>query len=159
MIPLSPNSIFVGVCKYNTCDLEKAIKNKWVGFEMSKMSGENRQPNAARIWAEKIMIRGETKFRITRWRNILRAEDTPSKYANGCGPKFYVLDDPRYVGLFEEGRSTLTWSIVKGSVYTPTEFGKILATMKDAGERLAKLNREIKALEKEWCEAEKEYVI
>ena len=68
-------------------------------------------------------------------------------------PSQYILDFPYYYVYFGCAKLFLEneiYLLTPGAIYSKEVFSKIIAEMKAAGERLGKINREIKEKRKKW---------
>lgn len=118
----------------------------------------------ASIETEKVVVRGERFRKITGFAGVLRENELPKAYlknapyffadqgANGYGcPSHWVeIRDPeqtRRIGFFEGGRGGL---ISCRDVIPEAEFQELLAWMKRAGAKLAKINRRLAAANADW---------
>jgi len=139
-------------------------------IDMSKKNRQTKETKAAYLKAEKVMVRGNERFRITGWDKVLEEKELPTKYMAGF-PRFVSYDsgricletenqpirgfpcDDRWEGIRKY------WIRMDVTTLTPDGFGNLLITMKEAGERLMEINCDIKKREENWIEPEKEYMI
>ena len=99
------------------------------------------------IRAEKVLWHDRKRIKITGFENVQEAVNLPSQYLKGC-PRF-VTNGPinnidKIFITFENSKQKY---LTKGMLITESEFDEIISEMKQAGKRLAEINREIEA---EW---------
>lgn len=96
----------------------------------------------ASITVEKVMERGEQKFKIISFSNIKKYDELPIEYINGA-PRFSR-------GSEETSISTDSKTYVIGTVISRSSFDGLIKTMKEAGTRLTEINKRIKEQQKTW---------
>jgi len=116
----------------------------------------NRKTRTAYLKAERVLYRGDPVFKITGWENIITDDDLPREYIRRDGARFKI---DCYGKLEVRDSSNHTRTLEVGSLVSPETFGDILASMREAGEKLAKINHEIERREAEWVRPERMYEI
>jgi len=92
----------------------------------------------AKIHAKKILVRGEPRFEITGFENIIDYEDLPREYV-AAKPHFYMDE----LTLKIRG-IRLVQNCSKHSQMSKESFEEMIQVMKECGTRLTKINAQIK---------------
>jgi hypothetical protein len=93
-----------------------------------------------KIKVEKVIERGIPSYKILEIEALKRSE-LPDDYLNG--DPYCYLQENLVIGPARE-------CLYMNGVYTLTDFNKKLSTLKECGERLGKINKNIKELRANW---------
>ncbi len=113
----------------------------------------------AKLYYKKVYDNGNgNMIQILNWKNIYRYEELPVKYkeTRNFQPTFCISGPYLEVwGVYKKEYI----QIVRGDVISPALFQEVIKTMKQAGERLTQIKREIKQAKKEWEDGEVHEVV
>ena len=100
----------------------------------------------ASITLEKVMERGEQKFKIISFNNIKPMCELPNEYLQGT-PRFYTCGSQLLVVFRYEGYQ---FNYPIDDIINKETIDKLITIMKAAGTRLTEINKRIKEQEKTW---------
>lgn len=103
--------------------------------------------NYMKIKVEKVVKNGLPHRKILDWSNCMTLANLPKRYREDY-PFFYELDEGKRISVVKNTEECYT--IKKEEAMLEEDFQKTLAIMKEAGDRLHKIRREIKRMEDIW---------
>lgn len=105
---------------------------------------------ALKITTQKIVERGVKKRKITKIEGLITGNKLPIKYHNQI-PYLYTYYEIPHI-KFHSNSGTIREIIINvGRIYKPEEWDEeILPAIKEAGQRLHEIRKEVKEIEKEW---------
>jgi hypothetical protein len=105
------------------------------------MKTKKLKSKVARLFWVKKEIDGEVFYRLTGFENVYNRRELPNLYLQ-TSPNFYAKIDEIVITKKIDSSSIYPWiNLNTVGIYSQEDFDVIISTMKEAGNRLAKINK------------------